>query len=94
MDRDLPRLVDRELDECLSDLPAIALEGPKGVDKTVTAVRRAKTVFEPDRPSDRFVCDDVGRSRAPAWSCERDVASDFGVPESYRGSVPSASSAT
>lgn len=55
MDRYLPRIVDRELDELFAGLPAIALEGPKGVGKTATALRRAKTVFELDRPSDRAV---------------------------------------
>jgi len=36
------RIVDDELDELVNDLPAIALEGPKGVGKTRTALQRAK----------------------------------------------------
>jgi predicted AAA+ superfamily ATPase len=38
------RIVDDELDELLPALPALALEGPKGVGKTATALRRARTV--------------------------------------------------
>lgn len=47
------RVVDRELDELLSGLPAISLEGPKGVGKTATAQRRANTVFAMDDPTQR-----------------------------------------
>lgn len=46
----LPRVVDAELDVLLRGAPAIALEGPKGVGKTTTAVRRAKHVLELDDP--------------------------------------------
>ncbi len=44
------RVVDDELDALLPELPAIALEGAKGVGKTATATRRAKTVHALDRP--------------------------------------------
>lgn len=44
------RIVDLELDALLPALPAIALEGAKGVGKTATATRRALTVHELDRP--------------------------------------------
>ncbi len=44
------RTVDDELDELLKSLPAIALEGPRGVGKTATAARRAKTMFRLDEP--------------------------------------------
>jgi hypothetical protein len=43
-----PRIVDEELDELLAGLPAVALEGPKGVGKTATALRRAATVHRLD----------------------------------------------
>ena len=33
-----------ELDELLGSLPAVAVEGPKGVGKTATSERRANTV--------------------------------------------------
>jgi hypothetical protein len=37
------RVVDDQLDELFDGLPAIALEGPKAVGKTATALRRAST---------------------------------------------------
>lgn len=45
------RVVDVELDELLPGLAAIALEGAKGVGKTATAARRAKTVYALDDPA-------------------------------------------
>ena len=51
----LRRIVDLELDELLPGLPAIALEGPKGVGKTITAMRRARTVHRLDDPVDMSV---------------------------------------
>jgi predicted AAA+ superfamily ATPase len=53
----LRRVVDIELDELLEGLPAIALEGPKGVGKTATALRRAATVHRLDNPDERRVLD-------------------------------------
>ena len=47
------RLVDDELDELMPDLAAIAIEGPKGVGKSATAERRAKTVIRLDVKADR-----------------------------------------
>jgi uncharacterized protein len=44
------RVVDAELDALLPVLPAIVLEGAKAVGKTATAMRRATTVYELDRP--------------------------------------------
>lgn len=38
-----PRIVDAELDELLPQLPAIALEGAKGVGKTATAKGRVRS---------------------------------------------------
>jgi predicted AAA+ superfamily ATPase len=51
----LRRIVDDELDELFAALPAIALEGPKGVGKTATAERRAATTFRLDNPAQRAV---------------------------------------
>ncbi len=48
-----PRVIDQELDDLMSGLPAIALEGPKGVGKTVTAARRATTIFPLDLQGQR-----------------------------------------
>lgn len=50
-----PRIVDAELDELQASLPAIALEGPKGVGKTATAERRAGSVFRLDDPAQRSI---------------------------------------
>ena len=46
----LPRVIDGELDDLLQGAVAIALEGPKGVGKTVSASRRAAQVLELDDP--------------------------------------------
>jgi hypothetical protein len=51
MRRYSPRIVDAELHELLRSLPAIALEGPKGVGKTATAERRVTTIFRLDEPA-------------------------------------------
>jgi len=58
----LHRCVDDELDELLQALPAVALEGPKAVGKTETALRRAKTVHRLDDPGQRALAEaDPGR---------------------------------
>jgi predicted AAA+ superfamily ATPase len=58
----LPRVVDAELDELLIGLPAIAVEGPKGVGKTATAGRRANTILALDEPGARqLLSADPGR---------------------------------
>ena len=49
------RVVDHELDELLAGLPAIALDGPKAVGKTATAMRRAVTVYRLDDDGERAI---------------------------------------
>ncbi|MEO7457584.1 MAG: DUF4143 domain-containing protein [Gemmatimonadaceae bacterium] len=51
------RIVDAELDELLPALPAIAMEGAKGVGKTATAKRRATTVVHLDEPAQRAIAE-------------------------------------
>src|SRR5690242_14887069 len=51
MDGYRPRVVDHELDELLAELPALAIDGAKGVGKTVTASRRAREVVRLDDPA-------------------------------------------
>jgi len=51
----LSRVVDAELDELIVSLPAISIEGPKGVGKTVTAWRRARTRLDLDHAGTREV---------------------------------------
>lgn len=43
------------MDELLDDLPAIAVAGPRGVGKTATAQRRARTVFALDDRDQRGI---------------------------------------
>jgi hypothetical protein len=49
------RVVDAELNELLSGLPAVTLDGPKGVGKTATAARRARTIYALDNPARRLL---------------------------------------
>ncbi len=51
------RVVDTELDELMSELPAIALEGPRGVGKTATAERWTRTAHYLDDPAQRAVAE-------------------------------------
>lgn len=44
------RVIDDQIDELITELPAIALDGPKGVGKTATATHRAGTVLRLDDP--------------------------------------------
>jgi uncharacterized protein len=53
--RYLPRVVDAELEELATSLPAVSIVGPKGVGKTATATRRAATVHALDDPAQRSV---------------------------------------
>ena len=47
--------MDRELDELLAQLPAVAIEGPKAVGKTETASRRANSIHQLDDPAQRAI---------------------------------------
>jgi len=49
------RVVDSELDELIVGLPALVLEGAKGVGKTATASRRAETIHGLDDPVQRNI---------------------------------------
>ncbi|MDR2374786.1 MAG: DUF4143 domain-containing protein [Bifidobacteriaceae bacterium] len=48
-----PRVLDDELDLLVSGLPAVSIEGAKGVGKTATAQRKAASAIRLDRPGDR-----------------------------------------
>lgn len=67
------RVLDAELDELFGELPAISIDGPKGVGKTTTAVQRAATVFELDRPE---VAEIVSADPARVTSADRPVVVD------------------
>lgn len=45
------RILDAELNQLFGSLPALAIEGPKGVGKTETASRRAATIHQLDDPA-------------------------------------------
>jgi predicted AAA+ superfamily ATPase len=49
------RVIDDELDVLMAQLPAIVIEGPKGVGKTAAALQRATTVHRLDDPAQREV---------------------------------------
>lgn len=49
------RIVDDEFDQLIGQLPAIVFEGAKGVGKTETAKRRARTIWELDQEGPRAV---------------------------------------
>ncbi|MCC6434537.1 MAG: hypothetical protein IT196_05860 [Acidimicrobiales bacterium] len=49
------RIVDDDLDELSPELPAIALEGPKAVGKTATALQRCHTAYRLDDPAEREI---------------------------------------
>lgn len=55
MDRYIRRVIDDELDNLAPYLPAILLDGPKGVGKTSTATQRARTVLRLDDPSQAMI---------------------------------------
>lgn len=49
------RVIDDELDELFPTLPAILIDGPKGVGKTATSLQRATTVRRLDRDADHQI---------------------------------------
>jgi predicted AAA+ superfamily ATPase len=49
------RLIETHLRDLLAVLPALSVEGLKGVGKTVSASRVASTIFELDNPQDRLL---------------------------------------
>lgn len=67
------RIVDDELDELIGGLAAIAIEGPKGVGKTRTALQRANTVHRLDDPAELAV---AGADPARLLEGERPVLID------------------
>lgn len=78
----LPRVVDEEVDELLAGLPAIALEGPKAVGKTATALRRANTVYRLEDSAERAVAE-AGPDRLLTGSTPVLIDEWQRVPESW-----------
>ncbi len=48
----LPRLVDRQIDALMAELPAMFITGPRATGKTTTAARRAATIVRLDREAE------------------------------------------
>lgn len=54
-DKYIQRVIDGDLDEIFDQLPAVLLDGPKGVGKTETAKQRTKSIRRLDIDSERYV---------------------------------------
>lgn len=75
------RIIDDVLDELMTSLPAILIDGPRGIGKTTTAVERAATVWRLDVPTERKILaadpDRVGAGDIPIvvdeWQAEPSV---------------------
>ncbi|HHW83421.1 MAG TPA: ATP-binding protein [Actinomycetales bacterium] len=92
------RIVDSELDTLLPELPAIAIDGPKGVGKTETCLQRAATVFRMDDPQSAagLVADprivtqvsppvlvDEWQHYPPVWDAVRRAVDEGALPGSF-----------
>ncbi len=96
--RYLRRIVDDELDELLSALPAVSLEGANGVGNTETALQRAVTVYRLDDPAVQAIAGadptamldrptpillDEWQRTPPTWDAVRRAVDDGASPNSY-----------
>lgn len=92
------RIVDEELDELLVSLPAIAVDGAKGVGKTATASRRARHIVPLDDPArllalradltwlaslEGSVLVDEWQRHPPVWDYVRRAVDDGAGPGSF-----------
>jgi uncharacterized protein len=92
------RVLDEELDAVIDALPAIAIEGPKGVGKTRTALQRARTVHrlddravfavaeaDPERllQGERTILFDEWQRLPLVWDLVRRAVDDGAVPGSF-----------
>lgn len=92
------RVVDNELDELMTGVAAIAIEGPRGVGKTKTALGRAATAYRLDDPAVRAIIGadpqrittgsrpvliDEWQAMPEAWDLVRRAVDDDGSPGQY-----------
>jgi uncharacterized protein len=92
------RVIDDEIDQLIDDLAALAIEGPKGVGKTRTALERARTVHRLDDPAelaiaaaeparllqgDRPVLIDEWQRLPQIWDLVRRAVDDGAAPGSF-----------
>lgn len=94
----LRRVIDDELDELMTGISAIAIEGAKGVGKTRTAVRRARTIYDLDLAGVRTLAEadpwsmttgeppilvDEWQRYPPVWDRVRRAVDDGAAPGSF-----------
>ena len=94
----IPRILDAELNELLPALTALAVEGPKGVGKTQTALRRARSVYRLDDKAQRAIVEaatnvalasdapvlfDEWQRYRPIWDAVRRAVDDGAPTGSY-----------
>lgn len=92
------RIIDAELDELLPSLAALAVEGPKGVGKTATTLRRARTIYRLDDRAQRLAVEaatevalaadapvlfDEWQRYRPIWDAVRRAVDSAAHPGSY-----------
>jgi predicted AAA+ superfamily ATPase len=92
------RVIDTLLDELAPHLPALALQGPKGVGKTATARERARSVLRLDDPAERALLEvrpdlpttlpapvliDEWQRHPGVWDTVRRDVDDRGLPGRY-----------
>ncbi|MCQ9343492.1 ATP-binding protein [Corynebacterium kozikiae] len=92
------RVIDDLLDNYMEHLPAIAIEGPKGVGKTATALQRAAADFRLDNPGVKELLEarpelisesegtlllDEWQRYTPSWDLVRRAVDDGAKPGSY-----------
>lgn len=92
------RILDEVLDELFPQLPAIAIEGAKGVGKTATAERRAQTTYHLDNESELTMVEadsslvteglkpvlvDEWQLHPPVWSAVRHAVDRHASPGSF-----------
>lgn len=92
------RILDDELDELLPALSALTVEGPKGVGKTRTALRRAGSVYRLDDRAQRAIVEaatnvaladtppvlfDEWQRYRPIWDAVRRAVDEGAAPGSY-----------
>ncbi len=82
------RIIDDELDALFDELPAILLDGPKGVGKTETAKQRARTVRRLDVTPERAV---VEATEADAVDGFEHFGGEHGISRSLLATVPRSS---
>lgn len=97
-DEYIPRTVDLDLDALLPALPALSLEGPKGVGKTATALRRAGTAHRLDNRAQRALAEaepsrltagprpiviDEWQRLPESWDVVRRAVDEDGTPGSF-----------